>query len=132
MPPPHGLTRKKTVSDDVTLSTYSYSFVFLYFFLSIIVFVGLHRLKKKANNEKSYFFFVTVTIANLFSSIIQGLVFNYDSEMLDPILNIKSQDYDNVWYASIIFAPIYLSQLPENLYYKGKSKKNDRNGKYIT
>jgi len=120
------------VSDDVTLSTYSYSFVFLYFFLSIIVFVGLHRLKKKSNNEKSYLFFVAVTIANLFSSIIQGLVFNYGSEILDPILNIKFQDYDNVWYASIIFALIYLSQLPANLYYKGKSKKNDRNGKDIT
>ncbi|CAI0725408.1 MULTISPECIES: hypothetical protein [Serratia] len=120
------------MSDDVTLSTYSYSFVFLYFFLSIIVFVGLYRLKQKANNKKSYFLFVIATIVNIFSSIIQGLVFNYGSEILDPIINIKFQDYDNVWYASIIFAIIYLSQLPTNLYYKEKSKKNDRDGKNIT
>ncbi len=33
--------------DDVTLSTYSYSFVFLYFFLSVLVFVGLYHLKQK-------------------------------------------------------------------------------------
>ena len=39
------------MSDDVTLSTYSYSFVFLYFFLSVVVFVGLYHLKQKVNNK---------------------------------------------------------------------------------
>lgn len=43
--------KEKTVSDDVTLSTYSYSFVFLYFFLSVVVFVGLYHLKQKVNNK---------------------------------------------------------------------------------
>jgi uncharacterized membrane protein len=120
------------VSDDVTLSTYSYSFVFLYFFLSVVVFVGLYHLKQKANNKKSYSLFVMVTIVNLFASITQGLIFNYGSEILDSMLNIKFQDYDEVWYASIIFALIYLSQLPTNLYYKKKGKNSDSNSKGIT
>ncbi len=120
------------MSDDVTLSTYSYSFVFLYFFLSVVVFVGLYHLKKKVNNKKSYSLFVIVTIVNLFASITQGLIFNYGSEILDSMLNIKSQDYDEVWYASIIFALIYLSQLPTSLYYKKKGKNNGGNSKGIT
>lgn len=95
--------------DDVTLSTYSYSFVFLYFFLSVLVFVGLYHLKQENNNRKSYSLFVIATTVNLFASIIQGLVFNYGSEILDPMLNIKFQDYDEVWYASIIFALTYLN-----------------------
>ncbi|HFK4647259.1 TPA: hypothetical protein ACG0MY_000188 [Serratia marcescens] len=124
--------KEKTVSDDVTLSTYSYSFVFLYFFLSVVVFVGLYHLKQKVNNKKSYSLFVIVTIVNLFASITQGLIFNYGSEILDSMLNIKSQDYDEVWYASIIFALIYLSQLPTSLYYKKKGKNNGGNSKGIT
>ncbi len=119
------------MSDDVTLSTYSYSFVFLYFFLSVVVFVGLYHLKKKVNNKKSYSLFVIVTIVNLFASITQGLIFNYGSEILDSMLNIKFQDYDEVWYASIIFALTYLSQLPTNLYYKRKGKNNESNSKDI-
>ncbi|CAI1737337.1 Uncharacterised protein [Serratia marcescens] len=118
--------------DDVTLSTYSYSFVFLYFFLSVLVFVGLYHLKQKTNNKKSYSLFVMATIVNLFASIIQGLVFNYGSEILDPMLNIKFQDYDEVWYASIIFALTYLSQLSTNLYNKRKTKNNANNSKGIT
>ncbi|OQV36763.1 hypothetical protein BV901_02880 [Serratia nematodiphila] len=118
--------------DDVTLSTYSYSFVFLYFFLSVLVFAGLYHLKQKTNNKKSYSLFVMATIVNLFASIIQGLVFNYGSEILDPMLNIKFQDYDEVWYASIIFVLIYLSQLPTNLYNKRKTKNNANNSKGIT
>lgn len=118
--------------NDFTLSSYSYSFVFLYFFLSVVVFVGLYHLKQKANNKKSYPLFVIATIVNLFASIIQGLVFNYGSEILDSILNIKFQDYDEVWYASIIFALTYLSQLPTNLYYKRKGKNSASNSKDIT
>lgn len=117
--------------DDVTLSTYSYSFVFLYFFLSVLVFVGLYHLKQKPT-IKILFPFVMATIVNLFASIIQGLVFNYGSEILDPMLNIKFQDYDEVWYASIIFALTYLSQLPTNLYYKRKAKNNANNSNDIT
>lgn len=48
------------------------------------------------------------------------------------MLNIKFQDYDEAWYASIIFALIYLSQLPTNLYYKKKGKNNASNSKGIT
>lgn len=48
------------------------------------------------------------------------------------MLNIKFQDYDEIWYASIIFALIYLSQLPTNLYYKKKGKNNGGNSKGIT
>ncbi len=48
------------------------------------------------------------------------------------MLNIKFQDYDEVWYASIIFALTYLSQLSTNLYNKRKTKNNANNSKGIT
>lgn len=120
------------MNNDVTLSTfnYSYGFVFSYFIISIIFFVFLFYLKKYVTQKHSYPLFILSTIIVVICGAVQFIIFgegDYFFSLFYPVDFIK---YQVVQYGGVFFTIAYSFLLPKNTYYKEmKTEENQHKNK---
>ncbi|AML57970.1 hypothetical protein AXX16_2269 [Serratia rubidaea] len=108
------------MNNDVTLSTfnYSYGFVFSYFIISIIFFVFLFYLKKYVTQKHSYPLFILSTIIVVICGAVQFIVFGEGDDFFSLFYPVDFIKYQVVQYGGLFFTIAYSFLLPKNTYYK--------------
>ncbi|CAE1147336.1 conserved membrane protein of unknown function [Serratia sp. Tan611] len=106
------------MSNDVTLSTYSYGFTVTYFVLSFLILLGLFFLRKIVKKKHSYPLYIMAILINVCFSTIQGLIFRHGDSFINHFYSINFIEYDVVWKSSLAFMLAYLVLIPGNNYYK--------------
>lgn len=112
------------MTPDVTLSTYSYGFLFSYFSLSLIILVVLYYLKKISARKHNYPLFVFNCLIVVVMGVLQLSIFAYGNDFLNLFYPIGNDNYDFIHYGSLMFTFIYLTQLPKNTYYKEEKNRS--------
>ncbi|SQJ16886.1 Uncharacterised protein [Serratia rubidaea] len=108
------------MNNDVTISTfnYSYGFVFSYFIISILTFLSLFYLKKYVTKKHSYFLFILSTIIVVICGAVQFIIFGEGEYFFSLFYPIEFIRYQVVQYGGLFFTIAYSFLLPQNTYNK--------------
>lgn len=99
-------------------STPSFWPVLSYFVVSSVILFLLYMAKRKVNRLRKYPLFIAYTLFVIAIAAVQINIFANGHAFVSSFLHIDFDpwQYDSVYWASLIFAMLYLLAMPRNRY----------------
>ncbi len=108
------------MENDVILSTKSWLPVFVYYGISILLFILLYYIKLVVDKKMKRPLFIVYTFVVPIVAALQFGIFYHGYNFLRDILfiNYDIDPYDSIMYGALFFAVLYCLAMPRNKYVK--------------